>query len=102
LVRDLALEEVRAEQAIGLKGMPVIATLVVFGVLLAFAWLVLKLFNSLRSMEIKIAFGAVLTRYESPLLFWIGIGLQGLGLSAVFGVIYYILCVLPNQVQVMS
>lgn len=84
--------------------MPVIVLviLILAVVMTAFALIALKLVKSLRSMEIQIGFGAVLPRYKSPLLFWVAIALQCLGLVALLAIIYFIFFVLPNQVQVMS
>jgi hypothetical protein len=48
-------------------------------VIVAFALVSLKLFNSLRTMQIQMGVGVVLSRYESPLLFWFVIALPVLG-----------------------
>jgi hypothetical protein len=78
--------------------MPVTSILLV--VLIAFALVGFKLFNSLRTMQIQLGFGAVLLRYESPLLFWLGIALQCLGLGALFTIIYVVCFVAPYQLMI--
>ena len=45
-------------------------------VMIAFALIVVKLFNSLRSMQIQMGAGVIVSRDESPLLFWLVIVLQ--------------------------
>jgi hypothetical protein len=75
--------------------MPVILLLPVL--ILAFALIGLKLFNSLRTMQIRMGVGVVLSMYESPLLFWTMIALQSLALGALFAVVYVACFVLPNQ-----
>ena len=54
--------------------MPVVIVLI--PVIFAFALISLKLFNSLRTMQIQMGVGVVLSRYESPLLFWFVIAFQ--------------------------
>lgn len=73
--------------------MPVI--LILFGVAIAFALVAFRLFNSLRTMQVQLGFGAILTRYESPLLFWLAIALQCLGLGTFFAIIYVACFVAP-------
>ncbi|TPQ40703.1 hypothetical protein C2U70_04535 [Bradyrhizobium guangdongense] len=68
--------------------MPVI--LILFVVMIAFALVGFKLFNSLRTMQIQLGFGAVLLRYESPLLFWLAIALQCLGLGTLFLIMIFV------------
>jgi len=75
--------------------MPV--TSILFVVMIAFALMAFRLFNSLRTMQIQLGFGAVLPRYESPLLFWLAIALQSLGLATFFAIIYVACFVAPNQ-----
>ena len=77
--------------------MPV--TSILFVVIIAVALLALKLFNSLRTMQIQLGFGAILPSYESPVLFWLAIALQCLGLGALLAIIYCVFFVLPNQVM---
>jgi hypothetical protein len=54
--------------------MPVVIVLI--PVIFAFALMSLKLFNGLRTMQIQMGVGVVLSRYESPLLFWFVIAFQ--------------------------
>lgn len=77
--------------------MPV--TSILFVVIISFALLALKLFNSLRTMHIQLGFGAILPRYEGPVLYWLAIALQCLGLGALLAIIYCVFFVLPNQVM---
>lgn len=73
-----------------------------FAVMIAPALMTVKLLNSLRAMEIAIGWGAVLRRYENPLLFWTAIGLQCSGIGALLVVIYSGFFILPNHLQVVS
>ncbi len=75
--------------------MPV--TSILLAVLIAFALMAFRLFNSLRTMQIHLGFGAVLPRYESPQLFWLAIALQCLGLGTLFAIVYVVCFVAPNQ-----
>jgi hypothetical protein len=75
--------------------MPVILILLV--VMVAFALVGFRLFNSLRTMQIQLGFGAVLLRYESPSLFWLALALQCLGLGTLFSIIYVLCFVAPYQ-----
>lgn len=75
--------------------MPV--TLILLAVMVAFALVGFRLFNSLRTMQIQLGFGAVLLRDESPLLFWLAIALQCLGLGTLFSIIYVLCFVAPYQ-----
>lgn len=77
--------------------MPV--TSILFVVIIAFALLASRLFTSLRTMQIQLGFGAILLRYESPVLFWLAIALQCLGLGTLLAIIYWGFFVLPNQVM---
>jgi hypothetical protein len=77
--------------------MPVMTVL--FVVMLAFILMALKLFNSLRTMQVRMGVGVVLSRYENPVLFWIGIVLQSLALGVPFAIIYVTVFVLPNTVM---
>ncbi len=75
--------------------MPV--TSILFVAMIAFALTAFRLFNNLRTMQIELGFGAILPRYESPLLFWLAIALQCLGLGVLFSIIYVASFVAPNQ-----
>jgi hypothetical protein len=70
--------------------MPVIS--IVFVVMVAFALMALKLFNSLRTMRIQMGVGVIVSRYESPLFFWlVRIAMFGGGSAAgdhIRGVLY--------------
>ena len=77
--------------------MPV--TLILFFVMCLFALAALKLFNSLRTMQFQMGVGVVLSRYESPALFWLMIVLQCLAVGVPFGIIYSVFFVLPNQIM---
>jgi hypothetical protein len=68
-------------------------------VFLAFALMSLKLFNSLRRMEIQMGMGVVLLRYESPSLFWFVIAFQCLLIGALLAIIYVPFFALPNQIM---
>ena len=68
-------------------------------VIIAFALMALKLFNSLRTMQIQMGVGVALSMYESPLLFWTVIALQGLALGALLAIIHVAYFVLPNQIM---
>jgi hypothetical protein len=68
-------------------------------VFLAFALMSLKLFNSLRRMEIQMGMGVVLLRYESPSLFWFVIAFQCLLIGALLAIIYFPFFALPNQIM---
>lgn len=70
-----------------------------FIVAFAFALMALKLFNSLRTMQVQMGVGVVLSRYESPPLFWLVIGLQCLALGALLAIIHVVCFVLPNQIM---
>ncbi len=77
--------------------MPVVTILL--PVIVAFALMSLKLFNSLRTMQIKMGVGVVLLRYESPILYWFVIGFQCLVIGALLAIIYSVFFVLPNHVM---
>ena len=77
--------------------MPV--SLILLPVMFAFALMALKLFNSLRAMQIQMGVGVVLSRRESPVLFWLVITLQCLGVGALLAIIYAAYFVLPNHVM---
>jgi hypothetical protein len=66
--------------------MPVV--LILFPVIFAFVLMSWKLFNSLRTTQIQMGVGVVLSRYESPLMFWFVIALQCLVIGALFAIIY--------------
>jgi hypothetical protein len=55
-------------------------------VLFALALISLKLFNSLRNMQIQMGVGVVLSRYESPLLFWFVIAFQCSVIGVLLGI----------------
>ena len=50
-------------------------------VMIAFALIVVKLFNSLRSIQIQMGARVIVSRDESPLLFWLVIVLQCLAFA---------------------
>jgi hypothetical protein len=68
-------------------------------VMIAFALIVVKLFNSLRSMQIQMGAGVIVSRDESPLLFWLVIVLQCLAVGVLLGIIYVACFILPNSVM---
>ncbi len=61
---------------------------VFLAVFFMFLWMSCKLFNSLRTMKIKMGVGVVLLRYESPSLFWVVIAFQCLAIGALLAIIY--------------
>jgi hypothetical protein len=65
----------------------------------ALALMALKLFNSLRTMQVEMGVGVVLSRYDSPPLFWLVIGLQCLAVGALLAIIHAAYFVLPNQIM---
>jgi len=65
----------------------------------ALALMALKLFDSLRTMQVQMGVGVVLSRYDSPPLFWLVIGLQCLALGALLAMIQAAYFVLPNQIM---
>ena len=65
----------------------------------ALALMALKLFNSLRTMQVQMGVGVVLSRYDSPPLFWLVIGLQCLAVGALLAIIHAAYFVLPNQIM---
>jgi len=67
-------------------------------ILVAFALMSLKLINSLRTMQVRMGVGIILSSYDSPLLFWIVIALQCLAIGALLAIIYVGYFVLPNSV----
>jgi hypothetical protein len=77
--------------------MPVV--MILFPVIVAFALMSFKLFNSLRTMQIRMGVGVVLLRYESPLLFWFVIVFQCLVIGALLAIICSMIFVLPNHVM---
>jgi hypothetical protein len=66
---------------------------------LAFALMSCKLFNSLRTMEIQMGMGVVLSNYESPSLFWFVIAFQCLVIGALLAIVYWPVFVFPNQIM---
>ena len=77
--------------------MPVVTMLL--PVFIAFMLMSCRLFNSLRTMEIRMGMGVVLLRYESPPLFWFVIGFQCFVIGALLAIIYWACFVLPNHVM---
>ncbi|NPU65631.1 hypothetical protein HL667_11550 [Bradyrhizobium sp. 83012] len=73
-------------------------TSILLVIVLPFAWAVLKLFNSLRTMQVKVGVGLVLSRYDNPRLFWLLVGLQSLAIGVLLAVLYAAYVVLPNQI----
>jgi hypothetical protein len=72
---------------------------IVFVVTVAFALMALKLFNSLRTMRIQMGVGVIVSRYESPAIFWLVIALQCFAVGALLGIIYVACFILPNSVM---
>jgi len=77
--------------------MPVLTMLL--PVFFAFALMSCKLFNSLRTMEIQMGMGVVLSNYESPSLFWFVIAFQGLVIGALLAIVYWPVFVFPSQIM---
>ena len=71
--------------------MPVLTMLL--PVFFAFALMSCKLFNSLRTMEIQMGMGVVLSNYESPSLFWFVIAFQCLVIGALLDRLLACFCV---------
>jgi hypothetical protein len=67
--------------------------------MIAFAVMALKLFKSLRTMQIRMGVGVVLSVYENALLFWIVVALQCLAVGGLLAIVYVVYFVLPNQVM---
>lgn len=65
-------------------------------VVVAFVLMSLKLFNSLRTLQVQMGVGIVLSRDESPLMFWFVIAVQCLVIGALLAIIYAAFFVLPN------
>lgn len=61
----------------------------------AFALLAFSMFRNLRSMEMHVGLGVILSRWESPLLFWLMIILKFSVLAAVLALIYWTVFILP-------
>jgi hypothetical protein len=57
------------------------------------------LFGSLRSMEMQVGFGGVLSRWENPLLFWLMVALQISGILVLLAIIYWEIFILPDMVM---
>jgi hypothetical protein len=68
-------------------------------IFIMFIWMSSKLFNSLRTMNIYMGVGVVLSRYENPALFWLVIAFQCLVIGVLFGIMYAPTFVLPNQIM---
>jgi hypothetical protein len=68
-------------------------------VVFAFALMSLKLFNDLRTMQIRMGIGVVLLRYEHPVLFWLMIGLECLVIGVLLTIVYWVFFVLPHQIM---
>ena len=77
--------------------MPV--TLFLILVLLPFAWICWKLFNSLRAMEVGIGVGVVLSGDENPTLFRAVIAVQCGLIVLLLAIIWYVTLVLLNPVM---
>jgi uncharacterized membrane protein len=75
------------------------AVVILFAVITALVLMSIKLFNSLRAMEIQMGVGVVLLRYESPLLFWFVIAFRCLVIGALLAIIYLAFFILPNQIM---
>ena len=71
---------------------------IVLAVVVAFALASWKLLNSLITMQIRMGVGVLLSRYDSPRLFWLVIALQCLALGALLAVLYLMFFVLPYDV----
>jgi hypothetical protein len=56
------------------------------------------LLNSLITMQIRMGVGVILSRYDSPWLFWLVIALQCLAIGSLLAVLYLMFFVLPNDV----
>jgi ABC-type Fe3+-siderophore transport system permease subunit len=74
--------------------MPVVMLLIIL--LLPLAWICWKLFTGLRSMEIRMGVGVVLSRYDNPILFWTVFALQCAFASLLVGTFGFIVFVLPH------
>ena len=74
--------------------MPVVTMLL--PVVAAFVLMSLKLFNSLRTLQIQMGLGIVLSSDESPLMFWFVIAFQCLVIGVLLAIIYAAFFVLPN------
>jgi len=68
-------------------------------ILIAFILMSCKLFNSLRTMKVYMGVGVVLSKYESPSMFWLVIALQCLVIGALLAIIYVPIFILPNQIM---
>jgi hypothetical protein len=71
---------------------------IVLAVVVAFALASWKLLNSLITMQIRMGAGVILSRYDSPWLFWLVIALQCLAIGALLAVLYLMFFVLPYDV----
>jgi hypothetical protein len=64
--------------------------------LLALAATSLAVFRSFRTMQIGMGLGVVISRYETPVLFWMTVALQCLALIAVLVIIGVVCFVSPR------
>lgn len=71
---------------------------IVFAVMVAFALMTLKLFNSLRTMQIQMGVGVIVSKYEGPVLFWLVIALQRLAVGALLAILYVVCFIFPKSV----
>jgi hypothetical protein len=67
-------------------------------VVVGFAWMAGKLFNSLRQMKVRMRVGVVLAKRDNPMLFWSVVGIQCLGVCVLLAIIYFVIFVLPNRI----
>jgi hypothetical protein len=74
--------------------MPVITPLIIL--LLPLAWICWKLFDGLRTMEIRMGVGVVLSGYDNPILFWTVFALQCAFAGLLVAIIGFITLVLPH------
>jgi hypothetical protein len=68
-------------------------------VVIGFAWMTAKLFNSLRQMEVPMGVGVVLARRDNPLLFWSVVGIQCCGVGSLLAIVHYAIFVLPDRIM---
>ena len=65
-------------------------------VFFGFSFFVARLFNSLRTMRIRMGVGVVLVRCEHPALFWSVVAIQSAAVGFVLELILWSIFVLPN------
>jgi hypothetical protein len=71
---------------------------IALAVVVALALASWKLLNSLNNAKIRMGVGVILSRYDSPWLFWLVIALQCLALGVLLAVLYLMFFVLPYGV----